>query len=213
MVPLLSTVMPVSAAVGLTLPMLLLGDVLALRAYWRQWEWRYLRLLLPTAAVGILVGVMLLTNLSDVLLRRLLGIFTLVLVTYKLGSDRLERLTYQPRNWHGWLAGGSAGLASAMANAGGPPITVYLLLQQRPALQFLGTTTLFFSLVNVIKLPFFLSTRVIDTAELVNILWVLPAIPVGVWLGKKLLTRLNQTAFEWVMIGLLTYTGFSLLLR
>lgn len=212
-VPLLSTVMPVAQAVGLTLPLLLLGDVFALRAYWKEWEWSYLRLLLPAATAGILIGVLLLTNLSDLTLRRILGGFTLVLVLYKLSSEQITEMAYTPHNWVGVLAGGISGLASAMANAGGPPLTVYLLLEKRPAMQFLGTTTLFFALVNLIKLPFFIGTRVIDLPTLIGILWVLPAIPLGVWLGKKALTSLNQQVFERVMLVLLTYSGFSLLLR
>ncbi|MBN2471749.1 MAG: sulfite exporter TauE/SafE family protein [Anaerolineae bacterium] len=211
-VPLLSSVMPVSQAVGISLPLLILGDVFALQAYWRRWEWPYLRLLLPAAVGGALVGVLLLTTLPDIALRRLLGAFTLLAVLYKLGSDRLAGLAYTPRPWHGWLAGGGAGLASAMANAGGPILTIYLLLQKRPALGFLGTTTLFFAVINLFKLPFFLGTRVIDLPALVEVLWALPAIPVGVWLGKWVFTHVEQRVFEGIMLALLAYAGVTLLL-
>ncbi|NPV66068.1 MAG: sulfite exporter TauE/SafE family protein [Anaerolineae bacterium] len=212
-VPLLSTVMPVSQAVGLTLPLLMIGDVFALRAFWRQWDGRLLQLLLPAAVIGILAGVALLTRLPDVTLRRILGLFTLVAVAYKLGSDRLRVLRYTPHPWHGALAGGLSGFASALANAGGPPITIYLLLQRLTPLVFLGTNALFFAIVNVIKLPFFLGTSVINADQLLGTIWALPLIPVGVWLSKQLMTRINRQAFEWLMLALLTYSGFSLLLR
>lgn len=212
-VPLLSTVMPVSQAVGLTLPLLMIGDVFALRAFWRQWDGRLLRLLLPAAVAGILAGVALLTRLPDVTLRRILGLFTLVAVAYKLSSDRLRALHYTPQPWHGALAGGLSGFASALANAGGPPITIYLLLQRLTPLAFLGTNALFFAIVNMIKLPFFLGASVIDADQLLGAIWVLPLIPAGIWLSKQLMTRINRQAFEWLMLVLLTYSGFSLLLR
>lgn len=212
-VPLLSTAMPVSQAVGLTLPLLMIGDVFALRAFWRQWDGRLLRLLLPAAGAGILAGVALLTRLPDVTLRRILGLFTLVAVAYKLGSDRLHILRYTPRHWHGALAGGLSGFASALANAGGPPITIYLLLQRLTPLAFLGTNALFFAIVNAIKLPFFLGASVIDADQLLGTVWALPLIPAGVWLSKQLMTRINRRAFEGLMLALLTYSGFSLLLR
>lgn len=212
-VPILSTIMPVPQAVGLSLPLLILGDAFALQAYWRRWEWRDLRLLLPAAVGGVLIGVLLLTSLSDLALRRLLGAFTLLAVLYKLGSDRLAGLAYTPRRWHGWLGGLGAGLASAMANAGGPILTIYLLLQKRPALAFLGTTTLFFAVINLVKLPFFLGTRVIDPGALVGVLWALPAIPAGVWLGKWVFTNVEQRVFEAIMLALLAYAGVSLLLQ
>ncbi len=212
-VPLLSMAMPVPQAVGLTLPMLMIGDVFALRAFWRQWDGRLLRLLLPAAVAGILAGVALLTRLPDVTLRRILGVFTLVAVAYKLGSDRLRVLRYTPHPWHGALAGSVSGFASALANAGGPPITIYLLLQRLSPLAFLGTNALFFAIVNAIKLPFFLGASVIDADQLLHTLWALPLIPLGVWLSKQLMTRINRQAFEWLMLALLTYSGFSLLLR
>jgi len=54
---------------------------------------------------------------------------------------------------------------------------------------------------------------VIDTEQLLRTVWTLPLIPVGVWLGKQLMTRIDRRAFEWLMLALLTYSGFSLLLH
>ena len=105
-VPLLSTTMPVSDAVGLTLPLLIVGDWVALPVYWRQWDAKALRLMLPGAVIGVLMGIALLTTLPDDILRRVLGAFTLVVAAYKLVSDSLSAAQYTPRDWHGvWLAG------------------------------------------------------------------------------------------------------------
>jgi uncharacterized membrane protein YfcA len=211
LVPLLSTIMPITQAVGVVLPLLMVGDVFALRAYWRTWELKYVRLMLPGAVVGIVMGILLLTSLSDDALRRVLGIFTLVVAAYKIASDSLSSLAYSPRNWHGVLAGWSAGAASALANAGGPPVTAYLLLQKVPPLAFVGTQTLFFAAINALKLPGFLTAHVIDLPSLLGVLWALPIIPVGVWIGKWIIVRLNQRVFEWLMLILLVYAGVSLL--
>jgi len=211
-VPLLSTTMPVPHAAGIVLPLLIVGDWFALRVYWRQWDMKYLRLMLPGGVTGIALGLLLLTSLPDEALRHLLGVMILIVVSYKLASDSLAALAYTPHAWHGVLAGGLSGFASALANAGGPPCTAYLLLQKMPPLAFLGTQTLFFAVVNLLKLPGFLTANVIDLPLLASVLWVLPIIPVGVWLGKQLLTRLNPKVFERVMLALLTYAGLSLLL-
>jgi len=211
-VPLLSTTMPVPHAAGIVLPLLIVGDWFALRVYWRQWDMKYLRLMLPGGVTGIALGLLLLTSLPDEALRHLLGVMILIVVSYKLASDSLAALAYTPHAWHGVLAGGLSGFASALANAGGPPCTAYLLLQKMPPLAFLGTFSLFFAVVNFLKLPGFLTARAIDLPLLGSLLWVLPLIPVGVWLGKRLLTRLNPKAFERLMLVLLTYAGVSLLL-
>ena len=99
-----------------------------------------------------------------------------------------------------------------MANAGGPPVTAYLLLQKLPPLAFIGTQTLFFATINALKLPGFLSANVIDLPRLLSVLWALPIIPLGVWIGKWVILRLNQRVFEWLMLILLVYAGVSLLL-
>jgi uncharacterized membrane protein YfcA len=211
-VPLLSTVMPVPKAIGFALPLLMVGDAFALRAYWRTWDSHLVRLLVPTAAVGILLGVTLLTNLSDDALRRILGVFTLGFAVYKMASAALEKVAYKPRDWHGRLAGGTAGFASALANQGSPPITAYLLLQNLTPLTFVGTNALFFAIVNALKLPVFLATNVLDVPKVVHAAWILPLIPVGVWLGHRIILWIKPKVFEWLMFISLLWAGFGLLL-
>jgi hypothetical protein len=209
--PLLSQTMSVPQAVGVTLPLLMIGDLFALRAYWKDWDWHYVRLLLPVAVAGVLIGTLLLATLSDEVLRRLLGLFTLGAVVYKLISDSIQQLEYQPRSWHGWLAGGLSGFASALANNGGPPITAYLLLNRVPPVSFIGTITLYFAILNWLKVPGFIQADIIDLPLLLSVLWIIPAIPLGVWVGRRVIGWINQTLFERFMLVLLTIAGLSLL--
>ncbi len=211
LVPLLSTQMAVTDAVALTLPLLLVGDWMALPVYWRKWDSGALRLMLPAAAAGVVLGVVLLSVLPDDVLRRVLGAITLAVVVYKLGSDAIAALHYSPRAWHGWLAGWGSGFMSALANAGAPPITAYLLLRRFQPVPFIATTVVFFLVVNLLKLPMFLATGVLHAGEIVSLLWALPLIPLGVWLGKTFLERIDARKFEWVMLALLAWAGVSLL--
>lgn len=212
--PLLSLLMPVQAAIGVTLPLLMIADGFALYFFWRKWDMRYVKLMLPAALVGAVLGVLLLSTLSDDALRRILGAFTLVAVLYKLASDSGFLRKYQPRLWHGQLAGWGSGFASALANAGAPPFTAYMLLQEDiTPITFIGTTTLFFAIINAFKLPFFLATGTLDIHRLFSILWIVPMIPVGVWLGRWLIHRINQLIFIRLMLFLLFLLGLWLLLR
>ncbi len=211
-VPLMSTIMPVSQAVGVVLPLLIVGDWFALRAYWRTWDIHLLKLVMPGAVIGIVAGLALLTSLSDDTLRRVLGGFTLSVAVYKLASDSLKTVEYTPHDWHGSLAGGLSGFASALANAGGPPMTAYLLLQKLNPTPFVGTSALFFATVNLVKLPAFLAADVIDFAKLLSVAWAIPLIPLGVWLGRRLIDRINPTYFNWLMLAGLFWAGFTLLL-
>ena len=212
LVPLLSTTMPVSEAVGITLPLLMVGDWFALRVYWRQWDTPSLRLMLPGAMIGIIMGIVLLTTLPDTTLRRVLGVFTLVAAGYKLASDSLVALAYTPRNWHGVLAGWGSGFGSALANAGAPPITAYMLLRQLPPRTFIGTSVIFFAIVNAIKLPSFLAAHVTNAHKIASVLWALPVIPLGIWAGHWMIERIEPQVFERLMLVMLVGAGMMLLL-
>jgi len=63
--PMLAITFPVSEAVGLTLPLLIIGDAFAIAAYWRAWNMRYIWWLLPAALVGIVIGTLLLVSLDN----------------------------------------------------------------------------------------------------------------------------------------------------
>jgi uncharacterized membrane protein YfcA len=212
--PLLSLVMPVQAAIGVTLPLLIFADVFALYFFWRKWDMRYIKLMLPMGLIGAVLGILLLSVLSDSALRRVLGAFTLVAVIYKVASDSGWLRKYKPQLWHGRLAGWGSGFASALANAGAPPFTAYMLLQDDiTPMSFVGTTTLFFAIINAFKLPGFLLTGTLDVQRLISIVWIVPLIPVGVWLGRWLIHRINTEVFIRFMLGLLFLLGLWLLLR
>ena len=179
--PLLSQTMPVPQAAGLTLPLLIVGDFFAMRFYWREWDLKLVKLLLPAALIGIIIGISLLSALPNNVLRPMLGILSLGIIAYKVAGDLLTSVEYQPRSWHGYLAGFLSGLMSALANSGGPPITAYLLLQKLKPTAFVGTMTLFFFIVNLLKVPGYLSAHFIDVPKLISIAWVIPSMPLSVF--------------------------------
>lgn len=211
--PILSLVLPVSLAVGVLLPMLIAGDVFAVYTYWKQWDGKLVWRMLPAGAVGALVGTLLLAELSSNALRIALAIFVILVVVYKFVSDWIPRLRYQPQPWHAPVAGGLSGVASGMFNSGGPPFNSYLLLQKLPPRPFIATTAIFFALLNLIKIPFFLAAGVLDVPLLLSLWWVFLFIPVGIIASRWLITRINQTVFEWSVIVLLVISSVVLLIQ
>lgn len=209
--PLLTLVMPTSDAVSLSLPLLIFADAFALYVYWNQWDMRYVRLMLPSAILGIVFGTLLLATLPDLTLRRLLGIFTLIFVAYRLLSERLLAIHYQPQAWHGYAAGAASGLGSALANTGSPPFTAYMLLQGVSPEVFAATTTIFFAIVNALKLPAQIVAGLMHFDRLLATLWVLPLIVAGVWAGRWMIRRMNQPLFERMLLVLLALASVVLI--
>lgn len=209
--PLLSLVMPVQHAISLALPLLLVGDIIAVGIFWKQWDARYLSKMIPTAVLGVAIGTVLLRLLPDLALRLVLGLLTLLYVVYRLASARLSALQLQPRGWHAPVAGGASGMFSALANTGAPPFTAYLLTQPLSPQAFVGTTTLFFAVVNGLKLPGQVAVGLFDLNDLLRAAWVLPIIPVGVLVGKWLVTRIEAAVFERLMLAVLLFAAFILI--
>ncbi len=211
--PVLSLVLPVSTAVGVLLPMLIVGDAFAIYSYWKEWDANLVGRMLPAGIGGALIGTYLLSALSPNVLRAALAIFVLFLVVYKLVSDRIKQLAYQPRRWHAPAAGALAGVASGMFNNGGPPFNSYLLLQNLPPRLFIATTALFFAILNLVKVPGFLYTGVLNVSLLLSLWWVFLFIPLGIWAARWMITHINQQAFEWIIIGLLIISSVILFLQ
>lgn len=201
--PLLSLILPVSSAVGVLLPMLIVGDAFAVYSYWNEWDGPLVRRMLPAGVAGALVGTFLLTKLSPNALRVALAVFVLFIVAYKFLSERLQRWRYQPQGWHAPAAGALAGVASGMFNNGGPAFNSYLLLQKMRPRPFIATTALFFAILNWLKVPGFLFTGVLNVPMLLSLWWVFLFIPVGIATARWLVTRLDAQAFEWIVVALL----------
>ena len=211
--PVLSLVLPVSLAVGVLLPMLIVGDALALYIYRGQWDSRLVWRMLPAGMVGAVIGAVLLVQLPANALRVVLGVFVLMIVAYKLIGDRVTHLAYRPRQWHAPVIGAVTGLTSGMFNNGGPAFNSYLLLLQLPSQTFIATSVLFFALINLIKLPSFLIAGVLNIPLLLSLWWVYLFIPVGLWAARRLLLRVNQRVFERVIIVLLVASSLLLFVQ
>ena len=98
-----------------------------------------------------------------------------------------------------------------VANAAGPVMGLYLLAIGLPKLAFIGTGAWFFMLVNASKVPFSVALNLITPHSLLmDALLVLPMVP-GALLGPVLLRRLNQRAFEVMVLGLTVVAALRLL--
>jgi uncharacterized membrane protein YfcA len=213
-VPLLALVMPARDATGMMLPVLLCMDAVAVWVYRRDVNWEILRIMLPGALVGTLLGWVLWSVVSDAQVLLAVGIITLLFMLDALLPLR-KRLEHLPpsKPW-GAFWGGAAGLTSFISHTGGPPFQIYTLPRRMAPLVFSATTAFFFAIVNAAKLiPFyFLGQLSVSNLELSAIL--APVGLAGVGIGVYLVRRISTKAFYRIAYTLilllavkLTYDG------
>jgi hypothetical protein len=212
-VPLMALVLPADQVIGLLLPVLMFADIFAVTLHWKRWNGRFIFLLLPGAIVGVTIGTLFITNAPTETLRTLLGFIILLFALYKIFESRIMgRLTYHSRNWHGILAGTVAGFSSALAHTGGPPVSIYLLMQNVKPRVFIATSVLFFLILNWIKVPYYFYAQLFDFQRLLQIAWLLPLVPLGVWIGRWAAVRVSKQTFDRIIITILVINACLLIL-
>lgn len=214
--PLVALTIPVADAAALMLPILIIADLLTVREYRTQFDKPNLRLMLPSAIVGIVLGALFFDAFSqnDRLLKVGIGVIALLFVAYQVGRTLLFRQigARKPPTAVGILLNITAGFTSALAHAGGPPATIYLLPQRLPRDQFVGTLAVFFMTVNLIKLIPYSMLGLLRVGNLTTTLILLPVAFVGVRLGVWLNGRFTDTWFNRIIYALLLLTGIQLIL-
>lgn len=191
--PLLALYLPPLEAAALILPILITQDMISIYVYRRDWDAWNLKVMLPGAIAGMALGWLLASHLSDALVRIIIGIIGLAFVA----NTWLRRARIEPHPAtavSGVFWGGVSGFTSFMTQGGGPPFQVHVLPQRLPKLTLVGTTTIFFAVVNLLKIgPYFMLDQ-FTTKNFATSLLLLPIAVLanfaGIWLVRKTPTGL-----------------------
>jgi hypothetical protein len=211
-VPLMAlTVSPIQAA-AILLPILCVMDLVSLWAYRGRWVLSELRLLLPASLAGIAAGTWMFGVMSPDAVRLMLGIIAAVFTLHHwLQSLRTHSRPGKFPPSAGVVAAATAGFTSFIAHAGGPPISMYLLRRHLDRTAFVGTTVVFFAVVNYVKLVPYTWLGQLDGSNLLTSLVLAPLAPVGVAMGVWLHNRVTDRLFFQVAYTLLFVVGLKLM--
>lgn len=201
-----AVVLPAKESTGTLLPLLLVGDVVAVSAYRQHASWGTLLRLFPAVVAGVLVGVVFVDRVDDTVMRRTIGVILLMLVAVHVLQRRQGGLL-SARDSSGLRHrvatagyGTLAGFTTMVANAGGAVMSLYLLSAGLTMLGFLGTTAWFFFLVNLFKVPFSIGLGLITLPSLLLDLALVPCVLVGAYVGRKVIRRIDQARFESLVL-------------
>jgi len=205
-VPLIAMVFPAKESVGALLPMLIVGDILAVVYYRQHAQWGQLVKLVPGVAAGILLGAMFLARLDNDSMRLFLGVFVLLLLVIEGISRYLNLTEFKRLRAVAILVGIMAGFGTTVGNAAGPIMGIYLVMMGLDKKQLMGTGAWFFLIVNTSKLPIFIYHEMIGIDTLQFFAYMLPFVIIGTFFGRRLLKVLSQKVFN---ILVLLFAGLS----
>jgi len=202
--PLLATILPPLQAAAILLPILIVQDAISVWVYRRDWSGWHLKVMLPGGLIGIGIAWELATQVSDAFVRLVVGLIGVSFALNAwLGPERVE--PKQPSLPGGVFWGTVAGLTSMLSQAGGPPFQVYVLPQRLPKLTLVGTYTIYFAALNIIKIgPYFSLGQFSTTTFAISIALLPIAIAanfLGIWLVRRTPTGLfYQIAYVLVFL-------------
>lgn len=192
-VPLLSLVMsPIEAAI-VTAPLVLVMDIFAIGQFGTgTWSKADLKWLVPGLMAGIALGYFFFTAVDPNWVNIGIGVIALLFAFDYFLRSRKAASAHPPSPGLASLAGVVAGFTTFVAHSGGPPASMYLLRRGLHKSVYAGTLLAIFFFGNIVKLvPYGLLA--LERPETIKAaLLLMPAIPLGVWVGKKLHDRLEQ---------------------
>lgn len=211
--PLMAQALPARTAIGVILPLLCLADLFTLAVYWRRWDLRLVAWPLVGTAVGIGLATAFVTAIGDLALRRSIGTTGLVLTVLLVVRNLYHpHAVWRPAPWHAVLVGIVAGVSSTIAHAAGPVIALFLLAQRLDKTSFVATSGVFFAVNNLLKVPPYVATGLIDAGTLGLSLRYAAAVPLGIAAGYWANRLLPQRHFDAVVAALMIATSLQLLL-
>jgi uncharacterized membrane protein YfcA len=203
---------PVAGA-AILLPILIVQDVVGVAAFRRSWDAGVLRMLLPGAILGVSLGYVLAAQVSSNAVLATLGAVSIVFGAQRLWVERGGRIPVPPSAspWIGSLFGVATGFTSQIAHAGGPPFQMWVMPRRLPRDVFVGTSAIFFAVLNWIKVPAYVALGQFTKANALATAILLPVAVLSSFAGVRLVRRVPVERFYVIIYALMIVAGVKLL--
>ena len=199
---------PLVALTGLTL------CTINLIRYRRAVNIREVLRLAAASALGIPIGLWVLSNVDEGQLRwhaiqSLLGLILIAYALYGLVRPVTPRLRSR---WWVYPAGFAAGCLSGAYNTPGPPVVVYGSLRQWPKDEFRAVLQTFFSFNAALIVSSHAVAHRLTTEVLTFYSYAAPALLLGILAGSRVDSRVNKDRFRTIVTVMILVLGLSLIL-
>ena len=211
--PLLSLVFPAKAVIGFLLPVIIIADWFIIYHYRKEPDLKNLKILVPGAVFGIILGAVFVDYISDAQLKRFIGIVALLFLIIQFVRVRYgEKGNYNPKWWQGILVGLLAGFISSIAHSAGVIIAMFLLPQNLSKRVYVATMAFFFAGANLLKVIPYISIHLITAETLKTGAMFVIFVPLGVLIGTWLNKKISQKVFIRIIYAFVFIIAVQLLI-
>ena len=194
-IPLMTFVMPLNQALAILLPILIFSDFISAYKFRKEFDLNTLKLMVPFAAIGAIIGASTFSFLSESYLKFILGVMGFVFTFHYFFLKKDANKPVPANYFKGAICSAVAGFTSFYAHSGGTPTSIYLLPLRLKKEIYVGTRIIFFTCINLVKLPFYLYLSMVNTSSFTQSLILLPLSVFGIFVGYKLLKIIEESLF------------------
>lgn len=209
-VPMMALAVSVPEAAAIFMPLLLVMDVLTLKAFRRELDWALLRFMLPFGLAGIVAGALLFKMLNAQTVAGVVGIFAWLFLAQRRLFPPTATSAPPGRCW-GAVLTTTSGFTSFVSHSGGPPVNAYVIPMRLAPTVFTGTLAAFFFVINLSKWVPYAWLGLLDARNFSTSLVLLPIAPLGVWVGVRVARTISPVWFYRLVDWGMFLTGAKLI--
>ena len=210
-IPLMTIAMPLATALGIILPILIFSDFIATYKYRKEFDFDTLKLIIPFAAIGIFIGSLTFSYFSEELLKLIIALMGFLFAGHYFFLKKNKEEKSNKNFVKGGIFSTIAGFTSFCVHAGGTPTSIYLLPLRMKKEIYVGTRIIFFTFVNLIKLPLYINLSMTNLATFKQSLILFPVALIGILIGYKLLKIIEEKLFYNILYALIFVTSSKLI--
>ena len=210
-VPLMTIVMPLGHALAIILPILIFSDLIAVYRFRKKFDFNTLKLIIPFAGIGIFIGSISFSHFSEDLLKIIVGIMGFLFSGHYFLFKKDREAKSNKNIFKGGICSTIAGFTSFCVHAGGTPTSIYLLPLRMKKEVYVGTRVIFFTFVNLIKLPFYIKLSMINLETFKQSMLLFPIAIIGIYIGYQILKIIDEKLFYNIIYLLILFSSTKLI--
>jgi len=203
-IPLLILIMPLQEVVPTIIVLAMLTNALVIVTSRKEIKFRKFGLLIMMGILFMPLGAYSLRYLNPNYLQLCFGIlitiFSLLLILKKTFPIKHEKAGYM-------VTGSISGFLNGSLSLSGPPIVIFLSMQGTNKDSFRANLSVYFIILNILTTVVFIANGLLNRVVFERILYLAPALVIGVLAGIFVSKKVKDEAFRKVVLVLLLISG------